>query len=152
MKKYILLFAACGLLAACDPMFTLEMAVDNTSSKDITLHTYRLDRLDSVVDSHFFTVSAGEKSVLWTESDYGTLSVDYARNMMRKHMWYDSTVIVFPDGKQLSFTVDSVVTDGPYHFTSTRYNYLEKNKEGHSYYGEISYTVTPADYAAALLP
>ncbi len=152
MKKYLFLFAACAFLAACDPDYTFEVYVANGAPKDLEIHTYHVDRLDSIVDSQLYTVPAGKTPVLEIWSEYGSPTLDKSRNQMRRQFWRDSVRFEFSDGCQMAFRVDSVVTDGPYDFTSKRYDYLEKSKRGSAYYSSLTYSVTPADYAAAVQP
>lgn len=152
MKKYILLVAVCGLLAACDPEYTLDFSVSNDAPKDLTIRSYRVDRLDSIVDSQVYTVLAGKTPTVDAWYGIGSLSLEEARDMMRRQVWRDSMLFEFSDGRQMTFRVDSMVTDGPYDFSSKRYDYLEKTKKGHTYYGSLTYTVTSADYDAAVQP
>ena len=132
----ILLFAVL-LLAACDPGYTMEFAIDNQTTHAVTIQS--LQPVDTVghTTSRHASINIIAKDIEW-------------------HSYGDSVQLRFDDGRALNFYRDSTGFDALYRFEDAnadtslyRYEEIVNQRppfKGNARYGKVTLVVTDSLY------
>lgn len=147
MKKTPLIpLLAVLLLAACDPGYTSEFAIDNRTDHALTIQS--LQPVDTA-RSHYamlhpFSVPAHTDTVVDVDGGIGGAVLEGFAYHIPDCFYGDSVQIRFDDGRVLNFYRDSVGADALYRINdanspSSLYRYEGRPKTSEPFKGNISY-------------
>ena len=150
------------LLAACDPGYSVEFAIDNRTDHAVTIQS--LQPYDTIQHHyaaiHPLAAAAHTDSVVWVSGGLGSASLDNLAYQLRGRSYGDSVQLRFDDGRTLNFYPDSTGHDALYRFDSANtptslYRYEERaNTEppfkGNIEYGKLTLIVTDSLYRLSL--
>ncbi|MDY6289832.1 MAG: hypothetical protein SPM02_10335 [Bacteroidales bacterium] len=153
----ILLFAVL-LLAACDPGYTMEFAIDNQTTHAVTIQS--LQPVDTVghTTSRLTPLSAPAQTdtVVWVTGGLGHASINIIAKDIEWHNYGDSVQLRFDDGRALNFYRDSTGFDALYRFEDAnadtslyRYEEIVNQRppfKGNARYGKVTLVVTDSLY------
>jgi len=156
--KTLIPLAAVLLLAACDPGYTVEFAIDNRTDHAVTIQS--LQPYDTIQHHyaaiHPLTAAAHTDSVVWVSGGLGGASLDGLAYQLRGSSYGDSVQLRFDDGRTLNFYPDSTGHDALYRFDSANtptslYRYEERARtespfKGNIAYGKLTLVVTDSLY------
>lgn len=150
------------MLAACDPGYSVEFAIDNRTDHAVTIQS--LQPYDTIrhhyAAIHPLTAAAHTDSVVWVSGGLGSASLDGLAYQLRGRSYGDSVQLRFDNGRTLNFYPDSTGHDALYRFDSANtptslYRYEERvNTEppfkGNIEYGKLTLIVTDSLYRLSL--
>ena len=153
----ILLFAVL-LLAACDPGYTMEFAIDNQTTHAVTIQS--LQPVDTVghTISRLTPLSAPAQTdtVVWVTGGLGHASINIIAKDIEWHNYGDSVQLRFDDGHALNFYRDSTGFDALYRFEDAnaapslyRYEEIVNQRppfKGNARYGKVTLIITDSLY------
>ena len=153
----ILLFAVL-LLAACDPGYTMEFAIDNQTTHAVTIQS--LQPVDTVghTTSRLTPLSAPAQtdSAVDVSGGIGTADLGEFAYLIPDRFYGDSVQIRFDDGRILKFYRDSVGADALYRINDANapaslYRYEGRPNpsgpfKGYMGYGKLTLVVTDSLY------
>lgn len=149
-RKSLIPLLAATLLAACDPAYDFDFAIDNQ-----TQHAVTIQSLDTTFHT---TVSAPAltDTVVYVGGGMGYAEIPQISSDIRYNIYGDSVQLLFDDGRVLKFYALSDTGSGPYCFadtnhTGSRYIYLPRlNKhtfKGHAGFCRYTLVITNDDYS-----
>lgn len=159
MKKTPLIpLLAALLLAACDPVYTSEFAIDNRTDHALTIQS--LQPVDTV-RSHYamlypLSAPAHTDTVVDATGGLGTADLGEFAYLIPDRFYGDSVQIRFDDGRVLNFYRDSVGADALYRINDANspaslYHYEGRPNtsgpfQGYMGYGKLTLIVTDSLY------
>ena len=157
-KRFLSCAAAVLLLAACDPGYTMEFAIDNQTTHAVTIQS--LQPVDTVghTTSRLTPLSAPAQTdtVVWVTGGLGHASINIIAKDIEWHNYGDSVQLRFDDGRALNFYRDSTGFDALYRFEDAnadtslyRYEEIVNQRppfKGNARYGKVTLVVTDSLY------
>ena len=159
MKKtpLIPLFAVL-LLAACDPGYTMEFAIDNQTTHAVTIQS--LQPVDTAGQTNHrltpLSAPAQPDTVVWVTGGLGHTSINSIAKDIEWHNYGDSVQLRFDDGRALNYYRDSTGFDALYRFEDANadtslYRYEGRPNpsgpfKGYMGYGKLTLVVTDSLY------
>lgn len=145
------------LATACDPAFTEDAVILNTSSHTVTVITEARDSATGeTTNKKSYCIKPGEEVLIQTIGYLGSASYWDGVNMFLE-FYGDSVTFRFNEetGPQIVYHRDDISINSPYNFNSSNYQYEEERNNGlffHGYpsYGKLTFTITDEHYDAAL--
>ena len=149
-KRTLLCLSTALLLAACDPGYSFDFAIDNQTAHDLTIQSLDTAR-------HFKTVHAPAQTdtVVYASGGMGFAEIPEVSQDMRYDIYGDSVQLLFDDGRCLKFYALSDTNGGLYCFADTNHTgsrYLYKPRmntmtfKGHAGYCRYTLVITDDDY------
>ena len=150
-KNLIPLLAAL-LLAACDPGYSFDFAVDNRTDHSLTIQS-----LDTARHCLALTIPALTDTAVFSSSGLGFAVISEVSHDVRANIYGDSMQVLFDDGRTLSYSIltDTGSHGGPYCFddtnhTGSRYIYTPRMNtrtfKGQPGYCRYTLVITNDDY------
>ena len=148
-RKRLIPLLAATLLAACDPGYSFDFAIDNQTQHAVTIQSLDTTRHTTV------TAPALTDTVVYVNGGMGYAEIPEISSDIRWDIYGDSVQLLFDDGRALKFYALSDTNGGPYCFadtnhTGSRYIYLPRlNKhtfKGHAGYCKYTLVITNNDY------
>ena len=127
------------LFASCDPTYTTDFAIDNTTKYDLVVISLDTNCSFYKNTPNGYPVSANSKEILYLEGGLGTASMESAIECVKRNIYGDSVMFTFSNGLEKKYTSADTL-EGPYNFGSTDYSWYQIS-ENLGYYGCLTYKV-----------
>ncbi len=158
--KFATILLLAVLVTACDPAFTEDAVILNTSSHTVTVitetHHGVTGKTGETKNTRSYSIKPGEEVLIQTIGYLGGASYWDGVNMFLE-FYGDSVTLRFngETGPQIVYHRDDISNNSPYNFNSSNYQYEEEHKTGlvfhnHPNYGKLTFTITDEHYDAAL--
>lgn len=152
MKKRTFLYLATAALtlAACDPGYNCDFAINNQTEHGVTITS-----LDTVHRHKTVTAPALTDTVVYASGGMGYAEIPDVSTDIRHDIYGDSVQLLFDDGRSLKFYALSDTSGGLYSFadtnhTGSRYVYKPRMNttmfKGHAGYCRYTLNITDDDY------
>lgn len=157
--KLAAIFLLAILATACDPAFTEDAVILNTSSHPVTIITGPRDRATGETgetkNNRSYSIKPGEEVLIQTIGYLGGADYWDGVNMFLE-FYGDSVTFRFNEETepQIVYHRDDFSSNSPYNFNSSNYQYEEERKTGlvfhnHPHYGKLTFSITDEHFNEA---
>lgn len=158
--KAFLLLCAAALAVACDPGYSEDVVVRNSSTHTVTIipspNVYYNDLRDStfVTQQESHTIAPGQSATVKCISGLGGASRGEGEYLMQSYL-NDSVVLLFDSAVRIVYHAGDTGSLSPYNFQSDCYTYEQQlNSDSWTFknnprYGKLTFTVGDAHFEAA---
>ena len=158
MKRLLPILMLSLLLWSCDPGFNQYCMIRNDADQPVDVipagyriaRNYELGTTDTIYNKPF-TLAAGEDTMAVYDGGIGAADLDNA-HMQMVYFFGDSVIFRFADGCQRIYHATDTLGNSPYNPLAPAYTWEEKVGKpwaGHTYFGQLTFTIDNSQHPAA---